>query len=336
MFDQAVRRGRLAHAYLFTGPAGVGKRMFAEELAKALLCENAAGARLEACDQCPACALVEAGTHPDLFRAGRPEEKHELPIDVMRELCANFGLKSARGRGKVGIVDDADDLNEESANCFLKTLEEPPPRSVLILIGTDPALQRSTIVSRCQVIRFSPLPEDVIAELLRAQGMTDNAIIQRVARLSGGSLGQAKALTEPELWEFRRQLLDVFSPKTDSVALAKNWQQFVEDAGKDSAAHRRRAAVALKLLIDFLRDAICLSVGGTPRLAEPEDLRSLQELVKRVDTEQLMELLERCLEGDLQIDRRVQLVLVLEALVDVLHQGASCRAGEGGGEVAVR
>jgi DNA polymerase-3 subunit delta' len=330
MFDQAVRRGRLAHAYLFVGPAGVGKRLFADELAKALLCENAPvpsprndksqTPRLDACDRCPSCILVEAGTHPDLFRAGRPEEKHELPIDVMRELCASFGLKSARGHGKVGIVDDADDLNEESANCFLKTLEEPPPRSVLILIGTDPALQRSTIVSRCQVIRFSPLPENLIAELLRAQGMTDAAMIERLARLSGGSLGQARALAEPELWEFRRQLLDVFSPRTDSVALAKKWLEFVEDAGKDSAAHRRRAAVALRLLIDFLRDAISLSVGGTPRLAEPDDLRGLQELVKRVETEQLMELLERCLEGDLQIDRRVQLVLVLEALVDALHQ----------------
>jgi DNA polymerase-3 subunit delta' len=330
MFDQAVRRGRLAHAYLFVGPAGVGKRLFADELAKALLCENAPALsarndksqtpRLEACDRCPSCILVEAGTHPDLFRAGRPEEKHELPIDVMRELCANFGLKSARGHGKVGIVDDADDLNEESANCFLKTLEEPPPRSVLILIGTDPGLQRSTIVSRCQVIRFSPLPENLIAELLRAQGMADAATVERLARLSGGSLGQARALAEPELWEFRRQLLDIFNPRTDSLALAKNWVQFVEDAGKETSAHRRRAAVALRLLIDFLRDAICFSVGATPRLAEPDDLRGLQELVKRVETEQLVELLERCLEGDLQIDRRVQLVLVLEALVDALHQ----------------
>ncbi len=75
----------------------------------------------------------------------------------MRELCQSFALKSARGRGKVILIDDADDLNEEAANCFLKTLEEPPPRSVLILIGSTPDRQLQTIVSRCQVIRFAPL-----------------------------------------------------------------------------------------------------------------------------------------------------------------------------------
>src|SRR5262249_26460614 len=136
-FDRVVRRGRLAHAYLFTGLPGVGKRLFAEELAKALLCEQPPGPRLEACDRCPACALVDAGTHPDLYVATRPEESLELPIEVVRELCRSFALKSARGRGKVAILDDADDLNVAAANCFLKTLEEPPPRSVLLVIGTS-------------------------------------------------------------------------------------------------------------------------------------------------------------------------------------------------------
>src|SRR5438270_5949627 len=86
-FQRIVRRGRLAHAYLFTGPPGVGKRLFADELAKALLCEQPPGPQLAACDRCPACAQIEAGTHPDLYVAGRPEESLELPIEVVRELC---------------------------------------------------------------------------------------------------------------------------------------------------------------------------------------------------------------------------------------------------------
>src|SRR5262249_39664149 len=145
-FQRAVQRHRLAHAYLFVGPPGVGKRLFALELAKALLCETPAP-RLEACDRCPPCVLVEAGTHPDFFPGDRPEGSHELPIEVMRELCGNFSLKSARGRGKVALLDDADDLNDAAANCFLKTLEEPPPRSVLILIGTTAERQLATILS---------------------------------------------------------------------------------------------------------------------------------------------------------------------------------------------
>src|SRR5262249_42813443 len=157
----------LAHAYLFAGPAGVGKRLFAGELAKALLCEHPRDGRLEACDRCPSCVLMGAGTHPDFFTAVRPPEKANLPIEVMHELCRRFSLKSARGRGKIAILEDADDLDDPitgnvAANCFLKTLEEPPPRSVFILVGSSVDRQLPTIVSRCQVVRFRPLAAEQV------------------------------------------------------------------------------------------------------------------------------------------------------------------------------
>jgi len=312
---------RLAHAYLFTGPPGVGKRLFAHELAKALLCEAPPGPRLEACGRCLGCLHVEAGFHPDYFKAGRPTDKLELPIDVILELCRNFALKPARGRGKVIVLDDADDFNEESANCFLKTLEEPPPRSVLLLIGTSVERQLATIVSRCQVIRFAPLPDHLVAEILRANGLDDPAQIDRLTRLSGGSPGQALALAEPALWKFRRTLLDgLTQPRPDSVALAQAWTRFVEEAGKEAAAQRQRAALVLRLLIAFFRDVLRFRVGAPHQQAEPEDLRSLEELARRADPEKVLKVLERCLEGDMHIDRRVQLVLVLEALMNAVGQ----------------
>src|SRR4051794_15259841 len=137
-FRRAVARGRLAHAYLFAGASGIGKRLFARELARVLLCEARPADRWDACDRCPACVQVEAGTHPDFYTAARPESSLEFPIDLMRQLCHSFALKSARGHGTVVVLDDADDLNEEAANCFLKTLEEPPAGAVLILLGTSP------------------------------------------------------------------------------------------------------------------------------------------------------------------------------------------------------
>ena len=262
-FARAVRRGRLAHAYLFVGPPGVGKRLFAVELAKALLCEARPADRFEACDHCPACAQVEAGTHPDFFTAARPPESAEFPIELMRELCQHFSLKAARGRGKVVVIDDADDLNDESANCFLKTLEEPPPGSVLVLIGSSTDRQKPTIVSRCQVVRFRPLPPETVAELLQAGGVDDPAMRELLARLGGGSPGQALALADPDLWEFRRTLLQGLTrPRFDSVALAKAWVEFVQDAGKEAVHQRRRARLVLRLLIDFLRDALAFGLNG--------------------------------------------------------------------------
>ncbi len=319
-----MHRGRLAHAYLFTGPAGVGKRLFAVELAKALLCENASEANLQACDRCPSCVQVEAGTHPDFFTAVRPPEALEFPIALMRELCQGFSLKSARGRGKVILLDDADDLNEEAANCFLKTLEEPPPRSVLILIGSTPDRQLPTIVSRCQVIRFAPLPAELVEELLQAQGIEDSALRARLVRLGAGSPGLAKELADPALWDFRRTLLDGLTKSPiRSVDLSGQWMEFVEGAGKESAAQRRRAQLVLRLVLDFLDDALTVSMNGTPRRSEAEDRPGLEALARRAGPDRLLEALERCLEADRQIDRRVQLVLILEGLMDALGQKLS-------------
>jgi DNA polymerase-3 subunit delta' len=219
----------------------------------------------------------------------------------------------------VAILDDADDLNEASANAFLKTLEEPPPHSTLILIGTNPERQLLTIVSRCQVVRFQPLPADLLAELLRQQDWCEPQMIERLTRLSGGSLGQAQALADPALWEFRHRLLEGFAaPQPETVALSKAWWGFVEEAGKESAQQRRRASLVLKLLIEWLDDALALSVGTSPRLAEPDDLPLLQKLAERCGPERLLAALERCLEADMHVDRKVQLVLALEALSDAL------------------
>jgi DNA polymerase-3 subunit delta' len=324
LFAEARRRGRLAHAYLFVGPAGVGKRLFAGELAKALLCEDPPADRLEACDRCAGCVQVAAGTHPDFFAIGRPEEAPAMPIDVVRELCAQLALKPMRGHGKVAIIDDADEFDDPitgnaAANAFLKTLEEPPPGSVLLLIGASADRQLPTILSRCQLVRFAPLPSDLVAELLREQGVEDDKLVERLVRLSAGSPGQALELADPALWQFRRRLLQgLTQPKPDSAALAKQWLQFTEEAGKEAAAQRRRAALALRLFIDFLNDALRVSLGGDARLADADDRQALQDLAKRAGEERLLEMLDRCLEADLQIDRRVQLVLILEALTDAL------------------
>jgi len=328
-FDQAVQRGRLAHAYLFTGPPGIGKRLFAGELAKALLCASPPAGRLEACDHCPSCRQMEAGTHPDFFVAGRPAESANIPIEVVRELCRSLALKPVRGRGKVAILDDADDLhdpitNHAAANAFLKTLEEPAPGSVLILISSSPDLQLPTIVSRCQRVRFAPLPNELVAELLLAGGIKDPSLVQRLVRLSGGSPGQARELADPALWKFRRALLlGLSQPQPDTVALAKGWMQAAEEAGKESAVQRRRAALALRLLIHILEDVIRLSLSGAPALAEPDDLGALQELASRLGTDRLLELQERCLSADHHIGRRVQLVLAIEALVDAFNAAES-------------
>lgn len=319
-FRRIVTRSRLAHAYLFVGPAGIGKLMFARELAKALLCEGNNG-NLEACDQCASCHLVDAGTHPDLFMVGRPEDKNEVPVSVMTELCRNFALTTARGKGKIGILDDADDLNDESANSFLKTLEEPPPRSLFILVGTSLDRQLPTIRSRCQMVRFAPLPPDIVRQLLKQQGIEDDAMLDRLIRLAGGSPGQALALADESLWQFRGALLQgLAAPKVLSVELGRMLVEFVEQAGKETALQRRRAMQVLRLLVESLLDAMRSQVGAPARSADPSDLPYLESLAKRAEPDKIVAMIDRSLETEIHLGRYIQISLVLEGLIDALGQ----------------
>ena len=116
---------------------------------------------------------VEAATHPDLHSVRTPPERHEMPVDAMREFCSHLAHKPSRGGRVVGIVEDADDFNAESANSFLKTLEEPPTGAILLLIATGTDRQLPTILSRCQIVRFAPLGPTDLATILEEQGIAD-------------------------------------------------------------------------------------------------------------------------------------------------------------------
>ena len=321
-FQRAASNHRLGQAYLFVGPEGVGKHTFAIELARAVLCENPPGV-LDACDSCQACLWSALGTHPDFFQAGREEGSLLLKLAVMKQLIANLAMKPVRGRRKVAIVDQADAMNDESANAFLKTLEEPPPNSLLILIAAGSVESLfSTIVSRCQVIPFSPLDRPTLDALLRERGIADSGRRDRLIALSAGAPGMAVALEDDALWEFRSQLLQRLStPRFDFAGLLKEWVDFIEEAGKESLLKRRRAVVVHRLLIDLLQKALHASLGDHLEGMDEGETTALKQLAERLGTDKLMAWIDRVLEADFQIERGVQISLAIESLVDRLARG---------------
>ena len=151
---RSLQRGRLAHAYLFTGPRGSGKEAMARTLAKALNCSEAVG---DSCDRCDSCRRVDEGVHPDVYWV-RPESKsRRIQIDQVREFMKSVNLCSSMGGVKVGTIVDADCMGEEASNAFLKTLEEPPAQTVIVLLTADPQRLLTTILSRCLRISFGPI-----------------------------------------------------------------------------------------------------------------------------------------------------------------------------------
>ncbi|WP_435010498.1 DNA polymerase III subunit delta' [Tundrisphaera lichenicola] len=314
---RALAQGRLPHAFLFAGPEGIGKLAFSLRLAQALLCERVSEALLDPCGECPGCLQVIAGTHPDLLRVGRPEDKHELPIRVIRDLCLDLGLKPMSGRRKVAIVDDADDMNDEAANAFLKTLEEPPPGSVLILIATSAEGQLDTILSRCRVVRFDPLPPTELAEVLIEQGVVDSPeAADRLSKLAEGSVARARGLADPALTEFRRALFDeIAGPRGfDAPALARRIEAFVNLAGKESGAKRVRARLVFGELLRLFRGSLWKSTGLAPPSPDPDDRRAITALADRLGAESLLSMADRCLEADYHVRRNLYMPLVLEDL----------------------
>lgn len=315
-FLTAFTRGRLGQAYLLVGPEGIGKHLFARELAKSLLCERPP-APLAACDHCPSCAQVNAGTHPDVFTLRTPEGKHELPVGEMRSFCAKMALKPTRGTRKIGIVEDADDFNEESANSFLKTLEEPPPGSLLLLLATGTDRQLPTILSRCQVARFAPLSADDVRAILTEHDVSDPARLERLVRLGGGSAARALALNDDAFWDVRQRLVEgLTAARPNFQGLAEAWAGFVEEAGKDTAAQRMRASLVIRFLVEAVQQALRLAVGADVPGLGADEQRKLKAFADRLGPDRLLELADRCVEADYHVERRVQLILVIESVLD--------------------
>lgn len=206
--SRAIRGGRPPQAWLIAGPPGVGKATFAYRIARYLFCYGAndrGPEDLSVPPKDPAVVLVRAGTHPGLLavkrglseKTGKPMT--ELGVDEVRKLGPFFGMTASAGGWRVAIIDTADEMNANAANALLKILEEPPQRSMLLLVAHSPAQLVPTIRSRCQLLRLSPLSDELLARELqeRAPDLApeDRA---RVVALSAGSLGAALRLVEAD------------------------------------------------------------------------------------------------------------------------------------------
>lgn len=329
-FRRALHRGRLASTFLFVGPAGVGKKAFALKLAQGLLCDNVAPEQLEPCGHCPACSQVAAGSHPDVEVVGRPEDKAFIPLATFigdeehrnREgLCYNISLKPFSGKRRIAIIDDADYLNVEGANCLLKTLEEPPPGSVLILISTSEQRQLPTIRSRCQVIRFQPLSEADVESILLSQKLVESPVVaQQAAARSGGSVERAVAATDPALAEYQMELLDQISRREfDTPALAKATTAFIETAGKEAPAKRARFKQAISAASDFYRGLMLAGAGREPAGPLAKSIAQAQRWWPGGD-EAAAWCLEACLDAVAAVDANANQATLLECWLDELGQ----------------
>ncbi|MCK6457389.1 MAG: DNA polymerase III subunit delta' [Phycisphaerae bacterium] len=352
----ALAACRVPHAYLFAGPDGVGKRMLAVRFAQRLLCANPAQ---DACGACEECAMMASGVHPDYHYVDRGLKKFhrdkrvqaraaiKLSIDVIRQFVIEAVLlRPVRGRAKVFVIDEAERMSPDAQNALLKTLEEPPPDTYLILCTRSPEQVLPTTRSRCQVVPFGPLPSEFIIERLTNEHGIDAADARLIAELAGGQLSVAVQYAEREVAaravELLRLLTGVFD---DPIAFGKGVRELAEaiakrakeaaraetddveddvegDADEDggheiSASDTARTSrrIVLSLVGGLLRDVLRVACGDGPRaVSRPADVAVVETLARRLGRRGVVRALRAVSDAEAALEQNANVGLVFDAL----------------------
>lgn len=278
ILQHAMQQNRLAHAYLFHGMGGIGKRTLALTFAKALNCHEDS---YDSCDACISCIKADHKNHPDIETI--EAEGQFIRIDAVKNLQERMKFKPMEGKRRVAILVDADRLNNAAANALLKTLEEPSPGNILILVTDSPYQLPVTIISRCQQIRFSPLPQETIAMLLCDRFFLDPSQARLLAAASGGSMGKALELNREAYLALKNEVLDYiagFDPEQPLQRL--NFLRFLNDEKRDITNK-------LDILRTFFRDVLILRETGRPDCLMHQDrLDQLAALAGRKTTSEIL------------------------------------------------
>lgn len=247
---RSVQAGRIVHALLFVGPHGSGKRTMARLFAQAILCTG----QDKPCGICPACKRFLAGSHPDV-RILKPEKK-TIGVDEIRELIDYLSLRPYEGGKHIAIIEQADRLTPSAQNALLKTLESPVGDVLFFLITDVPGALLNTIVSRCQMVRFSDLSVEDCASALMAQGI-EAARASRLAGLAQGSVGRALEINgDEDYFELRDRVIASLESLKDRASVSKAATALEDEKGMENGI--------LEIMELWARDLMAVQSGAAP------------------------------------------------------------------------
>jgi DNA polymerase-3 subunit delta' len=277
----AHRQHRFPHALLLTGQPGMGKTVFADELARFLLCEHPTDAS-SPCRQCTGCTLFAAGSHPDYFRLTPAEDSRVIKIDQVRRLSEDLSLTSHGNGYKVAILAPADALNVNAANSLLKTLEEPSDNTVLVLVSAHPARLPATVRSRCQEVRLQATDRELTTRWLAARHAGPSSGLY-LALANGAPLQALQLAQENALEERQRRfhaLVGIHAGRESPLAVAQGWAADEDLKG-------------LRWMREWLMDMLRIRLSGQTQAVHGVDLQDgLTVLARKLDSRVLFGLLD--------------------------------------------
>ncbi|MDA1142991.1 MAG: DNA polymerase III subunit delta' [Planctomycetota bacterium] len=257
-FRHARQSGRLAHAYILFGPAGIGKKALAFDLARLLLCPKGG------CNACDVCQRIKTFNHADFRLIEREDGDKVLKIEKIRDMMGEIHLAPMEGQNKVFLINECHLMNEESSNALLKTLEEPPANSYLFLLTDMPEALIDTIRSRCQEFRVPPRPANEIARILSIELSLSDDEAMFLAKMSEGSIGQARKLHEQNAHETCKWILEKFQDlnQLNELTFAGELESRIKSAdGSKTEHHRQEFRRYLSLINSVWRDMLYRALG---------------------------------------------------------------------------
>ena len=308
---RAIKTEKVAHSYLFLGNEGIGKKWVALQFAKALNCPEGGAETGDACDHCLSCRKIDDGFHPDVLLL--EPENQTLKVDQVRQMQKDLAYRPYEGRRRICIVAAADRMAPNMSNILLKTLEEPPLHTVIILLANHSRSILPTIVSRCQTVRFNPLPIPLVTRwLVEGKGLGQEEA-HLVASLSEGSPGKALDLQEEIRQIPREELLKRWlGVRSLSFEEMEHW---VESLPSD----RDRLASILEVAKTLLRDLVVLKTAKTPsRLIHPDLQEAMESIASTWGLPSLLDRIEvvhRTLRAISPITGNANTKLALEAMM---------------------
>jgi DNA polymerase-3 subunit delta' len=319
LLSRAIARDTLPPSLLFAGTSGIGKRRTAVAVAQTLNCLaplKGGGLEIDACGECASCRRIARGVHGDVVLI-EPGDMGTIKIDPVRDVIDRANYRPFEGRRRVVIVDEADALVDAAQNALLKTLEEPPPASVFILVSSMPDAMLATVRSRCRPLRFGELaPADVAATLMRDHDYAE-ADARAAAAEAGGSVGRALAASTVDLTDARNAAQRLLNQAARGSDPGRRLEAVRGLTGKATgAAERDQMATCLRAMASLLRDVGLLSNRADPASLANADLQDdLRRLTAAFDSERSMRAFGAVDRALAALDRNVNPKVVADWLV---------------------
>ena len=308
-----IKSQRVRHAYLFTGPQGVGRRTLALRFAQALNCPQPLAPGVP-CGTCRVCRQIEAQQHPDLFVVQAEREGGILKVDQIRELQRQLNLTAYESPYRIGLLLRFEEAHPSAANALLKTLEEPPPQVVLLLTASSAEGLLPTITSRCEVLRLRPMAPKTLAQGLVERYGVEPTRAALLAHLAHGRPGVALRWHQhPETLEVRREHLQALERLLGADLLTRF--AFAEQWARKGAENRPKIRALLQTWLDFWRDVLLRAANPNLPIANQDYESLIGQVQRRVGLAEAHHLVERLLQSIEDLDRFVNPRLLLEVLL---------------------